>query len=114
MHNMPAGAFYLGSETLARTYEKQGHRDAALRVLLQAHESKGRADTCLVNKPMIGAFWLRTELQLADLYRAMGRVAEAEKIEDELRKMLIYADADHPLLVQLKQRQSKSLVASKH
>jgi hypothetical protein len=57
---------------------------------------------------MSGAWWLRTELQRADLYRKMGRVPEAEKVEDELRKMLIYADADHPIVLALKKRERLS------
>jgi hypothetical protein len=47
-------------------------------------------------------------LQLADLYREMGRVPEAEKVEDELRKMLIYADKDHPIVLALKKRETLS------
>lgn len=34
----------------------------------------------------------------------MGRVTEAEKVEDELLNMLIYAAADHPIVLALKQR----------
>jgi hypothetical protein len=61
------------------------------------------------------AWWLRTELQLADLYREMGRVPEAEKVENELRKMLIYADADHPILRELQKRATLSTgVSRKH
>ena len=51
------------------------------------------------------SLWMRTELQLADLYREMGRVPEAETVEDELRKMLIYADADHPIVRELQKRE---------
>jgi hypothetical protein len=47
-------------------------------------------------------------LQLADLYREMGRVPEAEKVEDELRKMMIYADKDHPIVLALKKRETLS------
>jgi hypothetical protein len=38
----------------------------------------------------------------------MGRVPEAEKVEAALRKMLIYADADHPIVVALEKRASLS------
>ena len=108
MRNFPKGAFYLGSETLARAYEQQGNRDAALRVLLQASNAKGKAFNCLDGGPMGGAWWLRTELQLADLYREMGRIPDAEKVEGELRKMLVYADADHPIVLALKKRETLS------
>jgi DNA-binding winged helix-turn-helix (wHTH) protein/tetratricopeptide (TPR) repeat protein len=108
MRMMPTGAFYLGSETLARTYEKQGNLEAATRVLRQSSDAKGRAYNCLSRGVMSGAFWLRNELQLADLYRKMGRIPEAEKVEDELRKMLIYADADHPIVRALQKRATLS------
>ena len=53
---------------------------------------------------------MRTEAQLADVYREMGRVSEAEKVEEELSKLLTYADPDHPILHELQNR--KSFVAS--
>jgi DNA-binding winged helix-turn-helix (wHTH) protein/tetratricopeptide (TPR) repeat protein len=109
---MPTGPSFLGSESLARAYQKQGNLDAALRVLLQAADSKRRAYNCVNGGPMLGAFWLRTELQLADLYREMGRVPEAENVDNELRKMLIYADADHPIVLALKKRETLSANAS--
>jgi len=43
---------------------------------------------------------------LAQLYRQVGREEDARKIEDELLKLLAYADPDYPLLVQLKSAQS--------
>lgn len=103
MHMLPTGAFYTGTEALARAYEEQGNFDAAVRVLLQAIDAKDKTYNCFsgfVN----GAWWLRDELELANVYRKLGRVLEAEKVEDELRKMLIYADADHPILLELKKR----------
>jgi DNA-binding winged helix-turn-helix (wHTH) protein/tetratricopeptide (TPR) repeat protein len=103
MQLLPGGAFYLGSETLARAYEKQGDLDAALRVLQRAAAGKGKVSPCI--GPFGGAWWLRDELQLADLYRKMGRMPEAERVENELRKMLIYADADHPILRELQKRE---------
>lgn len=103
MQSFPVGAFYLGSETLAQTYVRKGNFKAALRVLLRAANSKTKAAySCVANGGMSGAWWLRNELQLAHLYRKMGRVREAEQVEGELRKMLIYADADHPILLALK------------
>jgi len=109
MHSFPVGAFFLGSETLARAYEKQGKFDAALRVLRRASNAKEKAYSCFVPPPPSGHWWFRDELQLADLYRKMNRVAEAEQVENELRKMLIYADADHPILRELKKREQLSV-----
>ena len=33
-----------------------------------------------------------------------GTLAEAEQVDDELRKMLVYADANHPILLELQKR----------
>lgn len=104
----PVNAFFLGSESLAKTYEKQRRFDDALRILLQASAAKSR-----VFGRCWPAFWLRTQLRLADLYRTMGRVSEAEKLEGDLRKMLVFADADHPIVLALQKRSSSRVIASK-
>jgi DNA-binding winged helix-turn-helix (wHTH) protein/tetratricopeptide (TPR) repeat protein len=102
---LPTAAFYLGSESLALTYRKSGRLDQALRVLQQASQQKARnysgPDSFVANE----AFWLRNELQLADLYHDLGRTLEAERVENGLRKMLIYADSDHPIVRELKKRE---------
>ena len=43
----------------------------------------------------------KRRMKLAELYRKTGRVSQAEKVEDELRRYLSAADPDHPLLAQL-------------
>ncbi|HKW63213.1 MAG TPA: winged helix-turn-helix domain-containing protein [Candidatus Acidoferrum sp.] len=110
MHTLRVGAFYLGSEALAQAYEKQGNFEAALRVLQRAADPEAKDCPCVALTT--GHWWLRNELQLADLYRKMGRVPEAEKVEDELRKMLIYADADHPILRELQKPERLSAAAT--
>ena len=61
---------------------------------------------------MSGApFWMRDEMDLARLYRRLGRVQDAERIEAELRKLLAYADPDFPLLVELKKLQDTHSIA---
>jgi hypothetical protein len=47
---------------------------------------------------------MKVQLQLAGVYRELGRVAEAARIEKDLRNKLAFADADHPLLRTLAQR----------
>jgi len=105
---LPTAAFYLGSESLARTYRKSGRLDEALRVLQQASQQKARNYSGPDSFVTTAAFWLRSELQLADLYHDMGRTLEAERVENELRKMLIHADSDHPILRELKKREQLS------
>ncbi len=95
--------FFLGSESLAQVYQQQGDFDRALQVL----EAASREKTATYAWPApVGLFWMRTQVRLAQLYRQVGREEDARKIEDELLKLLAYADPDYPLLVQLKSAQS--------
>jgi len=48
--------------------------------------------------------WMRNLIWLADEYRIDGRASDAERIERQLRKLLVYADADSPLVVRLNRR----------
>jgi hypothetical protein len=47
----------------------------------------------------------RIQARRALLARELGRTAEAEAIEAELEKALIFADHDHPILVQIREQQ---------
>jgi len=107
--NLRGGVIFFGYESLANVYRKQRRLDDAVRLLLQASNRKPRTYSNPIGGTATFAWnWLRTELQLADVYREMGRVSEAEQVENELRKMLIYADADHPILSELKRREQLS------
>ncbi len=62
-----------------------------------------------------GLFWgafggFRVQARLAREYRKLGRIDEAVAIEDEVLHMLKYADADHPIVRQIKEARSGSLV----
>jgi DNA-binding winged helix-turn-helix (wHTH) protein/tetratricopeptide (TPR) repeat protein len=99
------GIIFFCYESLAKVYRKQGRFDDALRLLQQASARKPRTYSLPIGSS--GPFtwnWMRTELQLADVYRELGRVSEAEKVEGELSKMLTYADPDHPMLHELRER----------
>lgn len=50
------------------------------------------------------AFWMKNQLRLADEYRAVGRIDDAEPVEERLRRLLVFADADNPLVVRLNAR----------
>ncbi len=43
------------------------------------------------------------QARLASEYRKLGRIDEAEAIEDEVLGMLKYADADHPIVRQIRE-----------
>ena len=58
-----------------------------------------------------GLFWgafgrFRVQARLAREYRTLGRVDEAVAIEDDVLHMLKYADADHPIVLQIQEAQS--------
>ena len=53
---------------------------------------------------------MRVQMELAQLYRKVGREEEAQKIEAELLKLLAYADPDHPMLVELKGSQEVAVI----
>ena len=90
---------YLAAESLARAYQKQGNLEAAARVLKRMSEE--RAKLYPPTGVMYSVYWMRTQLQLAQIYREMGRNQDAQTVEAELRKLLAYADPNHPILVEL-------------
>ena len=96
--------FFNGAEGLARALEAQGDLQGAARVLEEASQQKGLA-------AMMGggSYWNKLRYQQARLYRKLGREAEAREIEVELRKLLVYADADHAISRELRQSQQAAL-----
>ena len=97
-------SYFFGADSLARAYEREGNLSAALEVLETASADRVRA-----NGPFgmsVAMLWMRDQMDLAQLYLRLHRDKDAEKIEDELRKLLTYADPDYPMLVELKRLQS--------
>lgn len=90
------GFFFLASDFLATILEGQGDLGRALLVLEEASRRKTR----VVTMEHL-AFWTRNECLLASLYRKVGRIDGAERIERELSQILRYSDPDHPFLVSL-------------
>lgn len=97
--------FFTESVSLADALERQGELQKAVQVLEKASQQKTIA---YENAGSTGAYWLRVQWRLAQLYRKLGRPEEAEKVEAELSKILAYADPEHPILLQLKQASTKS------
>ena len=89
------------SESLANAYEQEGDLQKAIEVLEAAAQSR-MGDFSLRGAP----HWMRTQLRLAELYRKVGRDQEAITIENKLRKLLAYADSDHPILRKLQSPQT--------
>ena len=103
----PSPPFFLAAESLAKVHERQGDSRSALQVLEAAAREKARIYGRL---GPVGLFWMRTQFQLAQLYRKVGREQKAAEIETELRKLLAYADPDYPLLLQLQRTQKSTAV----
>jgi tetratricopeptide (TPR) repeat protein len=87
----------LGAESFAAALRRKGQTKHAIEVLEQSQGEFRPFDT---GSP----YWRKNRLDLARLYRSVGRVEEARAIEADLLKRLALADADHPILVALKAR----------
>ena len=102
-----ATLYFMGSEILAKALREQGDSGQAIQVIKAALEKKSRL--LLEQSLLTGPLWLKLQAQLAQLYRELGRDADARKIEDELRQRLALADADHPILRQLDRTENLAL-----
>jgi tetratricopeptide (TPR) repeat protein len=94
-----SGPYQQGCELLA---------DALVRLDLRA-EAVAELERCAGVSPRFmggfnAAFWMTNLMRLADEYRVAGRVRDAERIEEQLRRLLVFADADHPLVTRLDRR----------
>jgi tetratricopeptide (TPR) repeat protein len=90
--------FLLGTETLASALVRQGDLEGAIRALELGSRQRHVAFHWVSN----GALWESNQLLLARLYRKAGRAADAKKVESDLLKLLAVADADHPILLELR------------
>jgi hypothetical protein len=98
---MDASWFSPITRILVSMYEKEGNLDEATALLEKTIQRRREAFF-----PFFG--WQITEQgwQLFQLYRAQGRLDEAEQTRQLLRDSLHYADPDHPVLLQLDQEHS--------
>jgi tetratricopeptide (TPR) repeat protein len=85
---------YLGAESLADALERLGRKSEALDTLELAAADFPR----YTRTGPSGAFWLRVLRRLARAYRERGRESDARAVEDRLKRFLVMADPDHPLL----------------
>jgi DNA-binding winged helix-turn-helix (wHTH) protein/tetratricopeptide (TPR) repeat protein len=92
---------YMHSETIAHLMVRRGDVPGAIRVM---EETRPGLEFAYNPAGHTGYWWMRAQLRLADLYRRVGRVSEARVIEGDLLARLRHADADHPMLMELKKR----------
>ena len=81
---------YMAATALAQALDRQGKTSGAIEILAPMAEPRsGDRDD------------LELDLQLAVLYRKVGREEEAERLEARVQNQLAYADADDVLLTKL-------------
>ncbi len=93
-------SYYLGSESLAAILSRRGDVARAIQILERRPEE--------ISLQWLGAtpaYLMRNRLQLAKLYRHVGRAEDARAVEAELSKQLAFADPDHPTLAELRKLQ---------
>jgi tetratricopeptide (TPR) repeat protein len=88
--------FFLASDLLAMMLVRQDRLREAIDTL-EATTLRRTEATYLG----AGALWTICQLRLARLYREIARPEDAERIEASLRGLLVSADADHPVLLEL-------------
>jgi hypothetical protein len=94
-------------ETLASALVQQGNLEGAIGALELASRHKRKAVSV-----MNGVYWERNQILLSGLYRKAGLIADAQSLEEELKKSLAVADHDHPILIALRQREASLIQAS--
>jgi tetratricopeptide (TPR) repeat protein len=86
------------SIALADLLHRRGDRAGAIKTLERVSQvPRWQTGSVWVN----GFSWVRMRAALAALYRDTGRIADAERVENELRPLLAAADPDHPVKMQL-------------
>ena len=106
-YSTPARAF-MGLEALVDAQVQLGNRGQAIQLLENFPISPQQA---YCHCGSAGMFWMRTRWQLAEVYRQVGRIDDARTIENELLALLAYADADHPMLLDLQRLRPRATTA---
>jgi serine/threonine protein kinase/tetratricopeptide (TPR) repeat protein len=95
----------IGSPALGRAVRKLadalvplGRTDEAIDLLERIPRARAVAG------PSSGFEWLLVRDTLAELYLSTGRVADANRVDAELERLLAVADLDHPILRRLAER----------
>lgn len=95
---------FLYAETLAQALFERGDNARGV-ALLEAQTA--RPDRVISPAGHLGHLWMRGVAQLADAYRKSGRTQDARRLEADLRARLVLAEADFPLLMELRRREGR-------
>ncbi len=87
-------AFTANRLPLAIALERLGKREEAIAKLEEGASPRARYG--------FNSYWMAERAKLAELYRKVGRIDDAVKVENQLRHYLSEADADFPILMQLR------------
>lgn len=100
LRGWPTSYFFLGVDSLSRAWEEEGEPARSI-AELEGAAPHGKASIFWGPAPL---FWMKNELRRADLYRSAGRETEAQAIEETLVALLAVADADFPIVQELRRR----------
>ena len=101
----PTNDFYTTAMSLARAWHEVGDTSQELLVLEDAFRTRPP-----YGFPGLGiAWWIKTQVHLISAYGEASRFEDAEALEDQVRKLLSQADADHPILKRLATRRKEAL-----
>jgi len=95
-YNTGSAAYFRACEAEANALLLVGDLGRTASVLEEATEP--RSKTFLSGTLFPGLFWLRDRALLARVYRQMGRLDDAGRIDAEIAKLLAYADPDFRIL----------------
>lgn len=93
----PQPAYFMATETLSRLWLEAGETSRVLELL----ESASRLRVKAAFFPPSGAFWMRTQIELAEARALSGRLADAKALAADLRSLLAVADSNHPVAQRL-------------
>ncbi len=103
LRRRPRPVYFLAVESLASAWERRGNRERARQVLAEAARHKSFAFDD-------GLYWMRVQIRLAEINRRLGRLGEAQEIENELRRLLVHADRDHEILREVERAAERTAV----
>jgi tetratricopeptide (TPR) repeat protein len=97
--------YFLAAEALAGIWLDAGDTDRAIAVLRDAAAQRRRT---YVPGAWSGAYWLKMQVDLAQILRRVHRFEEASGVERTIAATLQSADADHPFRIPLSRDQRSS------